>query len=109
MSALRQCLKRPHTYLYALALLMLLAVLDSTRQPDAQVTAKVWVAGVRMYQRLGRPVTSRFIHCRFRPTCSEYSLEAVERFGIRRGLWLTTRRLRSCTSAVPPGTEDPVP
>jgi putative membrane protein insertion efficiency factor len=108
MSALRQCLKRPHTYLYALALLVLLGVLDSTRRPDAQVTAKVWVAGVRAYQRFGRPVASRFIRCRFRPTCSEYSLEAVEHFGIRRGLWLTTRRLRACTNAVPPGTEDPV-
>ena len=109
MPALRQCLKRPHTYLYALAFLMLLAALDSARRPEAQVTAKGWVAGVRLYQRAGRPVTSRLIHCRYRPTCSEYSVQAVERFGIVRGLALTARRLRSCTTSVPEGTEDPVP
>lgn len=108
MSALRQCLKRPLTYLYALALLLLLAALDSARRPDAQVTGKAWVAAVRLYQRAGRPVTSRFIHCRYRPTCSEYSVQSVERFGIMRGLALTVRRLRSCTTSVAEGTEDPV-
>jgi putative membrane protein insertion efficiency factor len=34
--------------------------------------------------------------CRFEPTCSNYAIEAVERFGPLHGLWLATRRLARC-------------
>lgn len=34
--------------------------------------------------------------CRFYPSCSEYSREAIERHGVGRGLWLTMRRLARC-------------
>ncbi|HXS93863.1 MAG TPA: membrane protein insertion efficiency factor YidD [Candidatus Limnocylindrales bacterium] len=34
--------------------------------------------------------------CRFRPTCSEYMREAIERHGAARGLWMGLRRLARC-------------
>ena len=34
--------------------------------------------------------------CRFIPTCSEYALEAVEKYGAVKGGWLTLRRLAKC-------------
>ncbi|MCK5213188.1 MAG: membrane protein insertion efficiency factor YidD, partial [Dehalococcoidia bacterium] len=34
--------------------------------------------------------------CRFQPTCSEYTLEAIERYGITKGVWLGGRRLVRC-------------
>ena len=34
--------------------------------------------------------------CRFHPTCSEYMMQAVERYGVLRGLWLGARRLLRC-------------
>lgn len=34
--------------------------------------------------------------CRFRPTCSEYALEAIERYGGLKGGWLAARRLARC-------------
>jgi len=46
------------------------------------------------------------VACRYRPTCSEYSIQAVERYGIGRGLFLTVKRLASCTNDVPMGTVD---
>jgi putative membrane protein insertion efficiency factor len=34
--------------------------------------------------------------CRYRPTCSEYMLDAVEQYGVLRGLWLGLKRLVRC-------------
>jgi hypothetical protein len=34
--------------------------------------------------------------CRFYPSCSEYGAQALERFGLIKGLWLTIRRLGRC-------------
>ena len=34
--------------------------------------------------------------CRFHPTCSEYMLEAVEKYGALRGVWYGIRRLAKC-------------
>ena len=34
--------------------------------------------------------------CRFIPTCSEYALEAVEKYGVFRGGWLALRRIGRC-------------
>ncbi|MBR2214187.1 MAG: membrane protein insertion efficiency factor YidD [Selenomonadaceae bacterium] len=46
--------------------------------------------------------------CRFYPTCSEYALEAVEKYGAGRGVWLALRRLGRCHPFCP-GGYDPVP
>jgi uncharacterized protein len=47
--------------------------------------------------------------CRFVPSCSEYSYEAVERFGLARGSWLTLKRLLRCHPFSGKFGFDPVP
>jgi len=110
MSTVRQRLKKPSTRIYLVLILLVVAAgADSFRQPDRQITAKIYIAAIHGYQRWGRPVTNKFIACRYKPTCSVYSIEAVEKYGIRYGLVLTTKRLVSCRTSVPMGTPDPVP
>jgi putative membrane protein insertion efficiency factor len=61
---------------------------------------------VRAYQLLLSPFLGN--HCRFYPSCSSYAIEAIERHGPARGIWLATRRLSRC-HPWHPGGYDPVP
>jgi putative membrane protein insertion efficiency factor len=52
------------------------------------------LAPIRVYQRWISPVLPR--RCRYHPTCSAYAVQAIERFGILRGLVLATWRVLRC-------------
>ena len=52
------------------------------------------IALLRFYKRFVSPLLPSA--CRFYPTCSEYMLEAVRRYGAARGAWLGLRRLLRC-------------
>lgn len=43
--------------------------------------------------------------CRFYPTCSQYGLEAIQRFGAIRGGWLTLKRISKCHPFHPGGID----
>lgn len=61
---------------------------------------------IRAYQYFISPILPR--SCRFFPSCSEYALEAVTRYGGVRGGWLAVRRLLRC-HPFHPGGIDPIP
>ena len=72
------------------------------------MTPAAWLLAlpVRAYRLLLSPWVG--MHCRFRPTCSEYALDALRTHGAARGLWLTLRRVARCRPGGGDGY-DPVP
>jgi hypothetical protein len=82
---------------------------DVARAPERQILARGYVYAVHVYQHSVRPLLVPYVRCRYKPTCSEYSAQAVQRFGLVRGVALTLRRVASCRTGVALGTADPVP
>jgi putative membrane protein insertion efficiency factor len=64
----------------------------------------IWL--IRFYQLAISPLLGP--RCRYHPTCSEYAIEALRRYGIIKGGWLTIRRLGRCHPWGGSG-HDPVP
>jgi len=60
---------------------------------------------IRVYQLLISPILPP--SCRFTPTCSDYTMQAIEKYGPLRGIYLGARRLLRC-HPFHPGGYDPV-
>ncbi|MBD8007362.1 membrane protein insertion efficiency factor YidD [Bacillus norwichensis] len=58
---------------------------------------------IRFYQKFISPLKPPT--CRFYPTCSNYGLEAIRRFGAVRGGWLTFKRIIKCHPFHPGGID----
>lgn len=67
---------------------------------------KIIIALIRFYQLALSPLKQPT--CRFSPTCSQYSIEAIERFGVIKGTYLSIRRILKC-HPFHEGGYDPVP
>lgn len=99
---------RARRRLAVVAVLLLLLTVDLARAPQNQLSAKVLLAAIDVYQATGsRLMPSLGVHCRFRPTCSHYTEAAIRQdgalVGSLRGAW----RIARCGPWTPPGTVDP--
>jgi hypothetical protein len=61
---------------------------------------------VKMYRKFISPLKSQPT-CRFYPTCSQYSLEALEKYGTIKGSYLSVKRIVKC-NPFHPGGYDPL-
>ena len=66
----------------------------------------IMVLGIRGYQVALSPMLGPA--CRYYPTCSNYALEAIEKYGALTGGWMAVRRIFRC-HPFRPGGYDPVP
>ena len=67
----------------------------------------LFLALIRFYRTRISPGTPP--SCRFVPTCSAYAYEAIEKYGLLKGGWLTVRRLLRCNPFYRGDLYDPVP
>jgi hypothetical protein len=74
--------------------------------PPPGVGARAALGLIRGYKQFVSPMFGN--RCRFMPTCSAYTREAIERFGLGRGAWLGMRRILRCQPLCA-GGYDPVP
>tara|TARA_Y100000588_G_C13502820_1_gene605968 strand:- start:230 stop:526 length:297 start_codon:yes stop_codon:yes gene_type:complete len=75
-------------------------------RPHPGIFARGGIAMVRWYQRNLSPLKPPV--CRFHPSCSQYTLEAIERYGLIRGSFMGAARIMRC-NPFHPGGYDPVP
>ncbi len=68
---------------------------------------RLFLSLIRFYQRAISP--HRAPCCRFIPTCSQYGIEAIEKYGALKGGYLTLRRILRCHPFYKGNLIDPVP
>jgi len=70
------------------------------------IIKKIMLAMISIYRV---SISPRFPStCRFTPTCSQYAMEAIEKYGALKGGWLAFKRILRCHPGNP-GGYDPVP
>ncbi|WP_283609761.1 membrane protein insertion efficiency factor YidD [Faecalispora anaeroviscerum] len=68
---------------------------------------RIFIAVIKGYQKWVSPM-KRQPSCRYIPTCSTYAIQAIERFGVVKGIFLAVWRILRC-NPFHPGGYDPVP
>jgi uncharacterized protein len=87
-----------------------LTIIRAMKRPLSLIPRWLGLALLYLYRALLSPLlTTLFgLACRFRPTCSEYAIEAVRRYGLVRGSLMAARRVARCHPLGGHGY-DPVP
>ena len=96
-----QRLRRPETVLILFLMLLVLAGADSLRQPDRQLHLPDLYRGRSRLPGLRKVFVGRFYRLPLNASCHVF-VQAVEKYGIRRGLVLLAKRLFSCNRSVCP-------
>ena len=55
----------------------------------------IFIVGIKFYRKFISPYKGN-IHCRYIPTCSQYALEAIEKYGPFKGGYLAVKRILRC-------------
>ncbi|HEX6898955.1 MAG TPA: membrane protein insertion efficiency factor YidD [Thermoanaerobaculia bacterium] len=88
--------------------ILLVLVLDLVRAPRNQISARVLLGAIHLYQATLSPRMGSFgVRCRFKPTCSHYAEGAIRKYGAWTGSWKAAWRIARCGPWTPAGTVEP--
>lgn len=59
-----------------------------------RIVALPFIGLIRFYQKFISPLTPPA--CRYTPTCSQYAIEAIRKYGVIKGCWLAAKRIARC-------------
>jgi len=94
-------------WIAALVVVATLVAADHLQAPQRQITARVLVGAIDLYQAFASPAISKAgVRCRFEPSCSRYSEQAILKYGALPGVARTAIRLARCGPWTPQGTID---
>lgn len=100
-------MRRRRVWIAATAVIGLFLIVDWTRPPERQLTARLELAAIDLYQAT---LSGRLaVRCRFEPSCSHYGETVIRRHGALRGSGLALWRILRCGPWTPAGTADPPP
>ena len=69
---------------------------------------KILISLINVYQKhISSALSDKGVHCKFYPTCSEYTKQAIQKYGAIKGIYLTIKRLLKC-HPFHPGGYDPL-
>ena len=58
---------------------------------------KIIISIIKFYKKTISPIIAfNGTHCKFYPTCSEYMIQAIEKYGVIKGMYLGIKRLLGC-------------
>ena len=72
----------------------------------SKILALPFITLIRLYRIFISPLLGS--NCRYTPTCSEYGIIALKKYGVFKGTFLTAKRIIKCNSLIK-GGYDPVP
>ena len=72
-----------------------LKVVSDIFRAISKLLKKFLICGIKFYRKYLSPL-KRHTHCRFIPTCSQYALEAIEKYGPFKGTFLALKRILRC-------------
>lgn len=81
-------------------------ILYTAYKKEMIVVRNIIISAIKFYRKFISPIKKPC--CRFMPTCSEYAIEALSRYGVVKGLYLSVKRILRC-SPLSKGGYDPVP
>lgn len=82
-----------------------MSVLQSAIRFPGRILGWFLIGLIRLYQKLISPMIGA--HCRYEPTCSEYFIQAVRKYGVLVGSWKGTCRILRCHPWHPGGYDPP--
>lgn len=91
---------------YVILILGMLAfVIDVRKPPEKQLSVKLTVQTIHIYQQDISPILRGKVKCVYQISCSHYAIMAMEKYGFVKGSYLTIGRISSCRQSIGPREE----